>query len=89
MSRMSDGCRGCGFLWEKDGNVMCQYSLISGLCRGCPAGKTCTKFMPKEDVEKKYGKRRGIVIPPASKGPYMTTAHERQRKRAYKIQKRS
>lgn len=46
--RNPERCRKCAFYWTPTGNrtiELCQYILMTGHPRPCPAGKDCTSFL--------------------------------------------
>ena len=56
------GCPGCGFHAAR-GVIQCEYCLITGHPRGCPAGQDCTKRQTPEQVDKlrKNVQREGLA----------------------------
>ena len=47
-----ENCRGCAYSLELAGSIACQYILITGKCRGCPADN-CNKRKPELTREEK------------------------------------
>lgn len=45
------GCTGCGFRAAR-GAIQCEYCLLTGKPRGCPAGAGCNKWQAPAQVDK-------------------------------------
>lgn len=59
MAKKNNKCEKCnyGILYRGTINKAgCQYILIEGKPRGCPAGEDCIKYKPKEKKKSKYTK---------------------------------
>ena len=48
-----ESCSGCGYRGYRGG---CDYILITGKCRGCPADG-CTQYTPEAEVKRKFKSR--------------------------------
>ena len=52
MSLVSERCKNCRYKGEVlFGELCCDYILITGEKRGCPAGDECDKFEEKEQMK--------------------------------------
>lgn len=66
MSLVDESCRGCKYLYEGfdlSGPVdLCEFYLIRGIHRGCPAGGGCNRYMKsaKSDRDKRRALQRKI-----------------------------
>lgn len=57
------GCADCGFHMTR-GDIQCEYCLITGHPRGCPAGPDCTKRQTQAQVDKlRKQVQRGALSP--------------------------
>ena len=64
MSAMTERCRSCFYYTSDYGHFICptcDYILIEGHRRGCPAGDECDKFLPKKDCIKYTSAVAGLV----------------------------
>lgn len=66
MSLVDKSCRGCKYLYEgfdPGGPVdLCEFYLIKGIHRGCPAGKGCVQYVrsTSRDSDKRRALQRKI-----------------------------
>lgn len=50
---MANNCATCHYHGKCDGRICCDYLLMTGKIRPCPAGKGCTVKIPKSSNKKK------------------------------------
>ena len=64
MSAMTERCKDCVYYCNCDGHYMyptCDYILMTGRRRGCPAGDECDKFLPAKDCLRFTNPLMGVV----------------------------